>query len=48
MPLKPGYSEQVVNENIRILMREGKPQKQAVAIAIDHAKKYKPKKEGSK
>jgi hypothetical protein len=34
MPLKKGRSPSVVSENIRRLMHEGRPQKQAIAIAL--------------
>lgn len=37
MPLKEGKSDAVVSANIRQLMREGYPQKQAVAIALKKA-----------
>jgi hypothetical protein len=37
MPLKDGKSRKVIAENIRTLKSEGKPQKQAVAIAMQHA-----------
>ena len=37
MPLERGTSDAVVSENIRRLMKEGKPQKRAVAIAMSEA-----------
>jgi hypothetical protein len=39
MPLKKGSSTQVVSENIAELIRSGRPRKQAIAIAIDAAKR---------
>lgn len=39
MPLKPGNSKEVIKENIKTEMAAGKPQKQAVAIALGQAKK---------
>jgi hypothetical protein len=41
MPLKKGYSRKSVSSNIRSEMKAGRPQKQAVAIALDVARRAK-------
>lgn len=43
MPLKKGKSKKVIKSNIKRLVAEGYPPKQAVAIAMQIAKKKKSK-----
>lgn len=43
MPMMKGKSDTIVSKNIRMMMHEGKPQKQAIAIAMDKAGRSKKK-----
>jgi len=44
MPIKKGYSKKTVSQNIKTEMKAGKPQKQAIAIALETARTAKAKK----
>lgn len=48
MPLKKGFSPASIRANIKTEMKRGKKQDQAVAIALDVARRTKAKRKGKK
>lgn len=47
MPLAKGSSRKVISQNIKTEMAAGKPQKQAIAIAMSEARGGKPRRKGA-
>lgn len=43
MPLKGGYGSKTISSNIKTMMYEGRPQRQAIAIALSSARKSRAK-----
>ena len=43
MPLKGGYGSKTISSNIKTMMHEGRPQRQAIAIALSSARKSRAK-----
>jgi hypothetical protein len=48
MPLKKGYGAKTISKNIKAEIKSGRPQAQAVAIALSVARKAAPKNMKSK